>query len=77
MRQTQVTCNAAHSIYSRFSAITGYAGLALFLLLWILVWRDASWIIRHSRVREELKWAFDLARMTQVSLVGYFVGGAF
>jgi len=69
--------HAAHSIYFQILGDHGYAGLALFLLLWILVWRDASWIIRHSRSQGELKWAFDLARMTQVSLVGYFVGGAF
>jgi probable O-glycosylation ligase (exosortase A-associated) len=69
--------HAAHSIYFQVLGDHGYAGLALFLLLWILVWRDASWIIKHSRSQGELKWALDLARMTQVSLVGYFVGGAF
>jgi probable O-glycosylation ligase (exosortase A-associated) len=69
--------HAAHSIYFQILGDHGYAGLALFLLLWILVWRDASWIIRYSRSQRELKWAFDLARLTQVSLVGYFVGGAF
>ncbi len=68
---------AAHSIYFQVLGEHGYVGLALFLLLWVLVWRDASWIIRYSRSRGELKWALDLARMTQVSLVGYFVGGAF
>jgi len=69
--------HAAHSIYFQVLGDHGYAGFALFLLLWILVWRDASWIIKYSRSRGELKWALDLARMTQVSLVGYFVGGAF
>jgi len=52
-------------------------GLALFLLLWTLVWRDASWIARQARSRDELRWAADLARMIQVSLVGYAVGGTF
>src|SRR5258705_512198 len=69
--------HAAHSIYFQVLGDHGYAGLALFLLLWVLVWRDASWIIRYSRSRGELKWALDLARMTQVSLVAYFVDGAF
>jgi hypothetical protein len=55
----------------------GFVGLALFLLLWFLVWRDASWIIRQSGSQKELQWASDLARMIQVSLVGYAVGGAF
>jgi probable O-glycosylation ligase (exosortase A-associated) len=69
--------HAAHSIYFQVLGEHGFLGLALFLMLWILVWRDASWIIRQSRSRKELQWASDLARMIQVSLVGYFVGGAF
>jgi probable O-glycosylation ligase (exosortase A-associated) len=68
---------AAHSIYFQILGEHGYVGLVLFLLLWILVWCDASWIVRHSRSRRELQWALDLARMIQVSLVGYAVGGAF
>jgi probable O-glycosylation ligase (exosortase A-associated) len=67
----------AHSIYFQMLGEHGVVGLALFLLLWILVWRDASWIVRHSRSRTQLRWAADLARMIQVSLVGYAVGGAF
>jgi probable O-glycosylation ligase (exosortase A-associated) len=68
---------AAHSIYFQMLGEHGYVGLALFLLLWILVWREASWIVRQTRSRSELRWMHDLARMTQVSLVAYFVGGAF
>jgi probable O-glycosylation ligase (exosortase A-associated) len=67
----------AHSIYFQMLGEHGYVGLMLFLLLWILVWRDASSIIRHSRSQKELQWASDLARMIQLSLVGYAVGGAF
>jgi hypothetical protein len=55
----------------------GYVGLLLFLLLWLLVWRDATSIIRSARSHKELQWAVDLARMIQVSLVGYAVGGTF
>jgi putative inorganic carbon (hco3(-)) transporter len=68
---------SAHSIYFQMLGEHGYVGLGLFLLLWILVWRDASWIIREARSRGDLKWAADVARMTQVSLTGYAVGGAF
>ena len=68
---------AAHSIYFQVLGEHGFLGLALFLVLWILVWRDASWIIGQSRSHKDLQWASDLARMIQVSLVGYFVGGAF
>jgi len=68
---------AAHSIYFQVLGEHGYVGLALFLLLWFLVWRDASWICRETRSREDLRWAYDLSSMIQVSLVGYAVGGAF
>jgi probable O-glycosylation ligase (exosortase A-associated) len=73
----ETVVRSAHSIYFQILGEHGYVGLALFLLLWILVWRDASWIIRQARGREQLHWATDLARMIQVSLVGYAVGGAF
>jgi probable O-glycosylation ligase (exosortase A-associated) len=69
--------HAAHSIYFQVLGEHGYVGLILFLSLWLLVWRNASWIIRNSRSVEGLRWALDLARMVQVSLIGYAVGGAF
>ena len=69
--------HAAHSIYFQMLGEHGFVGLCLFLLLWALVWRDASWIDRQSRAREGWQWASDLARMVQVSLIGYGVGGAF
>ena len=68
---------AAHSIYFQMLGEHGYVGLLLFLVLWLLMWRDASWIIRHARSRAGWHWASDLAGMIQVSLVGYAVGGAF
>jgi probable O-glycosylation ligase (exosortase A-associated) len=69
--------HSAHSIYFQVLGDHGFVGLFLFLLLWLLVWRDASWIDRQARHREGWQWASDLARMVQVSLVGYAVGGAF
>lgn len=67
---------SAHSIWFQYLGEHGFLGLFLFTLLWFLVWRDASWIIRHCRNREGWTWAADMARMIQVSLIGYFVGGA-
>ena len=69
--------HAAHSIYFQVLGEHGYVGLALFMLLGILVWRDSSWIVRKARGRNDLQWASDLARMIQVSMIGYAVGGAF
>ena len=68
---------AAHSIYFQVLREHGFPGLGLFVLLWALVWRDTWWIIRRCRDQQQLGWASDLARMIQVSLVGYFVGGVF
>ena len=67
----------AHSIYFQVLGSLGFLGLAAFLLFWMLVWRQCTWIRRKSRDRPDLRWAFSLASMTQVSLTGYAVGGAF
>lgn len=69
--------HSAHSIYFQVLGEHGYVGLFLFLLMWFLVWRDGTWIIRQTQGRADLRWAHDLARMIQVSLVGYAVGGTF
>ena len=68
---------AAHSIYFQVLGEHGWIGLLLFLALWMLSWRTATSIRRQSRDKPDLAWAFQLAGMSQVSLVGYAVGGAF
>jgi probable O-glycosylation ligase (exosortase A-associated) len=67
---------SAHSIWFQYLGEHGFPGLFLFALLWFLVWRHASWIIKQCHGREGWTWAADLSRMIQVSLIGYFVGGA-
>jgi hypothetical protein len=52
-------------------------GLGFFMLLWFVTWRSANGIIRLCRGRHGTEWASDLAKMLQVSLVGYWVGGSF
>jgi probable O-glycosylation ligase (exosortase A-associated) len=69
--------HAAHSIYFQVLGEHGFVGLALFLLLWVLVWRSASWTARQARKLPNLDWAARLCTMIQVSLIGYLVGGAF
>ncbi len=71
------TVLVAHSIYFQVLGSQGFVGLAVFLLFWTLVWRQCAWIRRKSRDLPDLRWAFSLASMTQVALVGYAVGGAF
>ncbi|TFW30677.1 putative O-glycosylation ligase, exosortase A system-associated [Massilia horti] len=69
--------HAAHSIYFQVLGEHGYVGLLLYLLLGVLTWRTGSWVVRRTRAHSQLKWAHDLATMTQVSLLGFMVGGAF
>lgn len=67
----------SHSIYFEVLGEHGFFGLALFLLLGLMTWRTASWIIKRARDDPENRWAGDLAAMVQVSLVGYAGAGAF
>ncbi len=67
----------SHSVYFQMLGHHGFVGLALFLLLGLMTWRTASWVIKHGRRSPEHRWAADLAAMVQVSLVGYATAGAF
>jgi putative inorganic carbon (hco3(-)) transporter len=69
--------HAAHSIYFEVLGEHGFAGLLIFLMFWWSTWRSAAWVARNAGAYEETRWASDLAKMLQVSLFGYFVGGAF
>ncbi len=66
-----------HSVYFEILGELGYIGLFIYLSLIFAVWRCGSRTIKLTRNRPELHWANDLARMTQVSLVGFAVAGAF
>ncbi len=68
---------AAHSIYFQVLGEHGFIGLALFLLMWFLVWRSAGWLRRNGPRNPESKWTGDLGAMIQASIAGYAVGGAF
>lgn len=68
---------SAHSIYFQVLGEHGFVGLALFLIFWILTWQLSRRIIKRTRDDPQSKWAYWLAAMIQVSLVGYFVGGLF
>jgi len=65
----------AHSIIFKTLGEHGYPGLVLFVALAWFTWRSATRIGRLTKGREDLRWAWDLARMTQASLVAYYVGG--
>lgn len=66
-----------HSVYFEVLGETGFVGLFIYLGVLISAWRSGSRIISRTRDRPELSWANDLARMLQVSLVGFAVAGTF
>jgi putative inorganic carbon (hco3(-)) transporter len=64
-----------HSIYFEVLAENGFVGLILFLGLGISTMMT-TWRIDHmTRGHAELAWANSLARMLQVAVIGYAVGG--
>lgn len=67
----------AHSIYFEVLGEQGFVGLALFLLLLMMTWFAGSGIIKACKGDESLLWAENLARMLQVTLIGYMAAGAF
>jgi len=67
----------SHSIYFEVLGDHGFIGLAIFLLLGLMTWRTASWVIKRARRDRERRWLADLSAMVQVSLVGYASAGAF
>lgn len=67
---------AAHSIYFEVLGDHGFAGLALYLLILAAAWFNTSFVLRKTRDDPAMDWANRLARMLQVSMVGYLVGGA-
>lgn len=67
----------AHSIYFEVLAEHGYPGLILFIGLLLVTWLSGSRIIRACKEMADLRWAENLARMLQVSIIGYLSSGAF
>lgn len=63
----------AHSIYFQVMGQHGFIGLALYLGFWFSTWRTCRWIARHAASFKDQA----LARMCEVSFVGFAVGGAF
>jgi putative inorganic carbon (HCO3(-)) transporter len=68
----------AHSIYFQALGEHGFPGLFLYLLLGVFTWRKASRLAKQTRADPEFgAWVPLLMRMTQASLAGFAVGGAF
>lgn len=67
---------AAHSIYFEILGDQGFPGLALFLLIALVSTNNLRITIRQCKGRPQYKWIFDLATMTQIALIGFYLGGA-
>jgi putative inorganic carbon (HCO3(-)) transporter len=67
----------AHSIYFQILGNHGFIGLFLFFGIWIATWRSAAWLRKNTHTIPQAKWCSELGAMSQVSLLGYAVGGAF
>ena len=67
----------AHSIWFQVMGHHGFIGFFLFIALWVSTWLTAGALRRASKGIPELKWVGDLGAMAQVSMVGFWVGGAF
>jgi probable O-glycosylation ligase (exosortase A-associated) len=68
---------AVHSIYFRVLGEQAFPGLALFLGLLFVSWRNCSRVRKRTRNIPAMRWAFDMASMLQVSLVAFMAAGAF
>lgn len=69
--------HVAHSIFFQVLGDHGFVGLIMFVTLLVCTWRTGTRVIKFCGDAPELKWASDLARMTQVCVIGYTVSGAF
>ncbi len=67
---------AAHSIYFQVLGEQGFVGLALYIGILVLAFRNAGLVMRQTRGRSELLWAYDLANSIRLAMVGFCVGGA-
>jgi putative inorganic carbon (HCO3(-)) transporter len=69
--------HAAHSIYFTVLADHGWIGLTMFISIYFMIWRKLASIVKSTSGVEGLYDIDLLARMLQVGIVAYMVGGAF
>lgn len=67
----------AHSIYFGVLGESGWPGLALFLTVLFLVWRQLGYIIAITRDDPDRGDFHFLARMLKISMIAFLSGGAF
>lgn len=68
---------AAHSIYFQVLGDHGFAGLFLYLLAGLIAWRNLQYLAREKELGSQDLWLQDLVLSLKLSLIGFWVGGAF
>jgi len=71
------TARAVHSIWFEVLGENGFPALFFWIALAVVGIQNCRYIIRRTRNVPKLKWANDLAHMSMVGLVGFYVGGSF
>lgn len=72
-----INARAAHSIWLETLGEHGFVVFALWLGVLAAGMVYSLRLVRRARGRPDLRWAYDLARMAQVSTVAYAAGGTF
>jgi probable O-glycosylation ligase (exosortase A-associated) len=72
-----VNARAAHSIWFEVLGEHGFVVFAIWLGMLAMGGIYTMRIANLSRARADLRWAYDLARMTQVAMVAYMSAGSF
>lgn len=65
----------AHSIYFQLLGEQGYVGLFLYALMLFVAFRNCALVLRATRGNMQAAWAYDLANMMRIGLIGFCVGG--
>ena len=68
---------SAHSVYFHMLGEHGFIGLFIYLCFGVATWRTCGWLRKHGKLHPQTEWCAQLGAMTQVSIVGFGVGGAF
>jgi putative inorganic carbon (hco3(-)) transporter len=66
----------AHSIYFEVLGDQGFIGLSIYVLILVLGFWNCVIVMRSTRSNRAVAWAYDLAKMIFIGLVGFSVGGA-
>lgn len=66
-----------HSIYFETLGEHGWIGLIIYVLMGIALYMSLGYIVKRAKQFEDLRWMSDFAAMSQVSMIGFAVAGAF